>query len=321
MKQTAKLVHAKTASSMSEILENWKIGAEYEVELIPSYWGNTLLVTTADARCFILKKKADLLRAEQECILLSRLSQAGTPVSVPIRTVDASWHVSRQAEIFCLYPRLPGQIVKEHYAGNAAERAGAMGRAIALLHRCLLTCSDLDGYHDLGLMEQIREWAIPRIRGHRTIVDADLVEQVWGAVEQEMSPHYAELPEQLIHRDPHPANMLFESGRLSGFVDFEMVTRGPRIFDVCYCGTSLLVSGFPDKDKMKAWPALFHALVEGYQEMYPLTPYELSSLYGTLAAIELLFAAFSLETRAEEAARSNISVLSWLSANRARIAP
>jgi Ser/Thr protein kinase RdoA (MazF antagonist) len=120
----------------------------------------------------------------------------------------------------------------------------------------------------------------------------------------------------LIHRDLHPANMLFDAGRLTGFIEFEWVCGGPRIFDVCYCATSLLVSAFPDPERMQRWPDLLHSLLKGDQTICPFIPAELSALYGTLAAIELLFIAFSLETHADEAAKRNTSILKWLAANR-----
>jgi Ser/Thr protein kinase RdoA (MazF antagonist) len=70
----------------------------------------------------------------------------------------------------------------------------------------------------------------------------------------------------MIHRDAHPSNMLFDGGELTGFLDFEMVTRGLRVFDVCYCGSALLAGGFDEVEKRKQWPELFHSLL---QTAYP----------------------------------------------------
>ncbi len=301
---------------MEELLRNWNIGNVSAIEPISSYWGKTSLIKTFDGHCFILKEKSNSSKTEQESNLLSSLSKVGAPVAMPVRTVDAAWCAVKEGKIFCLYPKLPGEIISEHYAGNATSRAEALGKAIGFLHTCFLKCDNLSNYPDMQLMEKIREWAIPCIRKHKTIVNGDSIEKVWRDVEQEMGSLYDELPKQLIHRDSNPANMLFDAGRLTGFVDFEMVVRGPRIFDVCYCGSSLLVSGFPHIEKMQSWPALFRSLVKGYQEVFPLTSSESLALYGTLAAIELLFAAFSLETQAEEAAKCNASVLNWLTENR-----
>ncbi len=305
--------------AMDDFLRSWNIGNIAAIEPLSSYWGRTSLVKTVHGHRFVLKEKSDLSQTEQEFRLLSSLSKVGAPVAVPVRTVDAASYALNGGKIFCLYPKLPGKIITEHYAANATARAEALGKAIGFLHTCFLKCGSLISYQDMHLMKQIREWAIPSIRQHKTTVDGDSLEKVWREVEQEMDPLYEHLPKQLIHRDPGPTNILFDKGRLTGFIDFETVTRGPRIFDVCYCGTLLLVSGFPDTEKMQSWPTLFRSLVKGYQEVCPLNSSELSVLYGTLAAIELQFVAFSLETQDDGAARCNASVLNWLSANRGLI--
>jgi Ser/Thr protein kinase RdoA (MazF antagonist) len=301
---------------MKKILKSWNIGNISAIEPIPSYWGKTSLIKTVDEQCFILKEKSDLAQTGREFDLLFGLSKVGAPVAVPIRTVDGAWYTLNEGKIFCLYPKLSGKIVDEHYAGNAPERAKAFGKAIGFLHTCFLQCDSLSGYREMKLIEQIQEWAIPCVRKNRTIVDGDKIEGIWGEVGQEMDSLYSELPKQLIHRDANPANMLFDQGKLTGFVDFDMVVRGPRVFDVCYCGSSMLVGGFQDSAKVEKWPGLLRSLVKGYQEVCPLTSSEHLAMYGTLAVIQLLFMAFSLENQAEGAARCNASVLKWLSANR-----
>jgi Ser/Thr protein kinase RdoA (MazF antagonist) len=301
---------------VEDFLRSWDIGNVSAIEPISSYWGKTSLVKTIDGHCFILKEKSDLSQTEQEFNLLSSLSKVGTPVAVPIRAMDGAWYTSSKGKVFCLYPRLPGRIIVDHYAGNAKGRAKAFGKAIGFLHTCFLKCDNLSGFQEMKLIEQIQKWAIRCIRKNRDVVDGGTIERIWGEVEQGMDSLYSELPKQLIHRDLNPANMLFDKGRLTGFVDFDMVVRGPRIFDVCYCGSSILVGGFQDSAKVEKWPSLFRSLVRGYQEVCPLTLPERLALYGTLAAIQLLFLAFCLETQAEEAARCNSSVLKWLSVNR-----
>jgi Ser/Thr protein kinase RdoA (MazF antagonist) len=301
---------------MKDFLKNWDIGDVAAIEPIHSYSGKVSLVKTIRNHCYILKEKSNLIQVDQESKLLSSLYEAGAPVAVPIRTVDAKWYTWAEGKIFCLYPKLPGYVIAEHYAGNAIRRAEMLGKAIGFLHSCFLKCQHINDYADMQLLEQVRNWAIPCIKEHTTILEGNEIEKIWDDIEQEINPVHAELPMQLIHRDLHPANMLFEQDQVTGFIDFEIVVRGPRIFDVCYCGTSLLVSGFPDTEKMQAWPALFHSLLKGYQAVCALHHSELQALHGTLAAIELLFAAFSFETQAEETARCNISVLKWLSTSR-----
>ncbi|MFT3890785.1 MAG: hypothetical protein QM730_04055 [Anaerolineales bacterium] len=76
------------------------------------------------------------------------------------------------------------------------------------------------------------------------------------------------------------------------------------------------MGAYPNSAKMQTWLTLFASLLEGYQEISPLSPSEIQALPGILAAIELLFAAFSFETQAEAAARCNLNVLKWLSENK-----
>ncbi len=171
----------------------------------------------------------------------------------------------------------------------------------------------------MALIEQIQQWAIPCVREHRAVVDGDAVEHIWHQVEPDMVALYSALPKQLIHRDPNPANMLFDAGQLTGFVDFDMTVRGPRIFDPCYCGSSILVGGFSDSAKVAQWPGILRRLMQGYQEQCPLTTAETQAVYGTLVTIQLLYMAFSLETQAAGAAQYNARVLNWLSANRENI--
>lgn len=301
---------------MRGLVRNWDIGNVSAIEPIPSYWGKTALVRTVGGSCFILKEQANLPQTEREYGLLCRLLKAGTPVAVPIHTVDGARYASSEGKVFCLYPKLPGKAVVDHYAGNAARRARAFGKAIGFLHTCFLKCGSLPGFREMDLIAQIQEWAIPRIQQNSDVVDGDAMERTWKEVRPELGSLYGQLPKQLIHRDLNPANMLFAQGKLTGFVDFDMVVSGPRIFDVCYCGSSLLVGGFQDPAKVVQWPGLFRSLVRGYQEVCPLIAPEHLALYGTLLAIQLLFMAFSLETQAAGAARCNASVFHWLSANR-----
>ena len=303
---------------MKKLLKNWNIGNVSTIEPISSYWGKTSLVTTADGKYFILKEKQSLYKAKQEFNLLSNLSNSGAPVAIPICPIGGDHYLLVDGKTYCLYPKLPGKAIEEHYAGDATARAKSFGNAVAFLHSCLLKSESISGIPELKLIEQIQEWAIPCIRKNGEVVDGYAVEETWNTFERGMVQLEDDLPKQLIHRDLHPANMLFENGRLTGFIDFDMIVSGFRIFDVCYCATSILVGGFQDSAKREKWSDILYALVDGYQEMCPLSLIELQAIPGTLAAIELLFMAFGLETQAEGAAKCNASVLDWLSRNKER---
>jgi Ser/Thr protein kinase RdoA (MazF antagonist) len=301
---------------MKEILDKWSIGPVATFESTP-VGDSTLFVTTVDGACFVLKERADLARVQRECALLPELSKAGIPTPIPIATVDGDLYaMGGEGQTFRLYPRLPGEIVIEHYGGDAEKRAGAFGRAIGFLHERLRACGGLKGIRDMDLLGQIEGWAIPRIRAGNAVVDADAVEGIWREVEGEFVPCHDDLPKQVIHRDAHPWNILFDEGRLTGYLDFEMVVRGLALFDVCYCASAILVDGFEDAERAQKWPALFRSLVSGYETFRPLSPPGRLAVYGVLVAIELIFIAFWLDHRDRDNARSIGHMLYWLSVNR-----
>ncbi len=304
---------------MEELLQHWGIGRVDSIEPLTSFTGRVYQIHTADGQDFILKEKSGRSEAEREAALLLGLSKVGAPVALPVPTVAGGYMLLEAGKIFILYPRLPGEPFTEHYGGEASARAEGYGRAIAHLHGWLLKVRSPEEFPEMRLLEQIREWAIPRARKWEAHVNAGALEQVWAQVEIELKLLVAQLPHQLIHRDAHPGNMLFEGERLTGFLDFDLVVRGPRLFDLCYCGTSLLVAGFPAEEKLRAWLALFRALVRGYSAVNPLVPAEREAVYGMLVAIEMLFIAFSLEGGAEAAARCNESLVHWLAAKRAAL--
>jgi Ser/Thr protein kinase RdoA (MazF antagonist) len=169
----------------------------------------------------------------------------------------------------------------------------------------------------MDLIGQIEGWAIPRIRAGKAVVDAKAVEGIWRDVEGGFVPVYDDLPKQMIHRDAHPWNMLFDGGRLTGFLDFEMVVRGLPLFDVCYCASAILVDGFEDAEKAKKWPALLRSLVAGYETFRPLSSAERLAVYGVLVTTQFIFIAYWLDKHSDEDnARSSERMLYWLVENR-----
>jgi Ser/Thr protein kinase RdoA (MazF antagonist) len=248
---------------------------------------------------------------------LHELSKAGVPVPIPVSTVEGNLYaVGSEEQAFQLYPRLPGEIVTDHYGGDAEKRARAFGGAIGFLHERLRTCDGLNGIRDMNFVGQIREWAIPRIRAGKVVIDAEAIERIWRDVEGEFIPLHDDLPKQVIHRDAHPYNMLFDEGELTGFLDFEMAVRGLPLFDVCYCASAVLVDGFEDAEKAQKWPTLFRSLVAGYEAFRPLSSAERLAVYGVLVATEFIFIAFWLDRGDEDNARSSERMLYWLVENR-----
>ena len=305
---------------MEEFLGSWDVGSVETIIPTPTGGGRTWFVRTAGGSRYVLKE-SDLVRTEREHEVIFGLSGTQVPVAMPTRAADGNRYVQgRDGKVCSLYPRLPGQVVPEHYAGDAGKRAGGFGRAIGLLHTGLRELDGMTGFPEMALVTHIDEWAMPRIREGRAVVDAGGLEQIWREARSELGPASKELPRQLIHRDPHPSNMLFTEGRLTGWVDFDLVRRGPRMFDLCYCASSLLVEGFEDHEKGQLWPSLYRSMVQGYEELWPLAASERRAAYGVFVVIELIFTAFWLDRGNEGGARQCERLLYWLAAHRDALA-
>lgn len=118
---------------------------------------------------------------------------------------------------------------------------------------------------------------------------------------------YGQLPKQLIHRDVHFGNFLFDEPHFSGYIDFDLSQRNIRIFDICYFLLGLLAE---DKDvplSTEEWLSIFSEVLAGYKSQIPLTDIEKLSIPYVMESIELLFTTYFLNLgkmpEAEEAAR------------------
>jgi len=302
-----------------KILKNWDIGAVDAIEPTSEGGGNTWFIKTVADQYFVLKV-SDWAYAEREYKFLTGLSQTELPIAAPVLTTAGNWYVDNgKGEIHCLYPKLPGSVIAEHYTGDAKRRAENFGEALGLLHCCLSRLNIADGGREMHLVPQIQKWALPAIEKKKRDIDFLSMESIWGEVEGNLTLLEKEMSLQTIHRDAHPSNMLFEKGQLTGFLDFELVTRGLRLFDVCYCASAILVAGFEDLEKEQQWLELCQSLLQGYQRQQSLKAIECKCVYEILVAIELIFIAFWLQNNHLAQALQLEKLIAWLEKHKSAI--
>jgi Ser/Thr protein kinase RdoA (MazF antagonist) len=298
-----------------DVLRHWVIGKVVSVDPIPSYWGKAASVTTLDQTSYVLKERGSPSQVEKEYDLLCHLHRRSLPVAVPLLTTARLPFAVHAGRTFALCPRLMGSVVTDHYSPGAEGRATAFGAAIGSLHRALKTYPHAQQFQELRLVEHVSTWAVPTIERHAEHVAVERIRAISDDFEKALSPIYADLPQQLIHRDPNPSNILFTSGRLAGFLDFDMVTRCAKVFDPCYCASSMLVGGWRLPQNRNTWLVLLQALMRGYG----LTQTEGRAVFPALLAIQLMFMAFSLDRGQLDAARCNEDVLHWLASKRSAL--
>lgn len=129
------------------------------------------------------------------------------------------------------------------------------------------------------------------------------------------------MPRQLIHRDPHPDNILFKEGRLAGFIDFELSERNVRIFDPCYASTAILNNNYDDPSvDNNRWFSVYRELLSGYDEIARLSELERRAAPNVVLCIQFIcIAYFSGIEKFSALAKTNIDMLHWLVANREKL--
>lgn len=138
----------------------------------------------------------------------------------------------------------------------AFDETGTVGGMPLVLMTCLpghveLQPTDLDDwlYRQAGALVKIHAtpcdgfaWAYfpwGEIKGQR-VPDWATVPEAWEraiAIAEGPQPAYRE---QLLHRDYHPMNVLWQEGKLSGVVDWPSACRGPVGVDLAHCRGNLV---------------------------------------------------------------------------------
>lgn len=265
-------------------------------------------VMASSGKRYYLKAKKSLEEVERELYLDSVLTQYNVPIAAPLISKENRHHANFEGKIFCLYKALAGETASQWYT---LEQAYVFGEAISRLHIGLAHCDESRLFvRPMELERQLREWAIPRSLD----LDEDQMSGVQEYMVAQFFPMIEELPGQIIHRDAHPYNMLFNDGVLSGFIDFDISTIGPRIFDLCYCSTALLMNDFAKLKETGLWFNLLKELIKGYETNIPLMEIERKAIFPMLLAIQLIFTAYFNDQQAD-LARMNLEGLLWLFAH------
>jgi Ser/Thr protein kinase RdoA (MazF antagonist) len=302
--------------SSHDLLAYWEIGPIRSITEQPrgeSASRNVTFVETESGARYVLKRKTVHRTLPHVYKLLETLAEQGVPVAAPLRARSGKPYVQVGDNYFDLSPHLPGTVYNDHYAPGAVDRARQFGAAIARLHAALRSCEQIISVPEMDLPGDIARF-IPVVRSLWPAGQPP-VEPILVELEAGLAACFAELPKQLIHRDAHPGNMLFQDGQLSGWLDFEIMLRGPRLFDLCYCSTSLLINGFGDPNKRQAWFTSLSALVEGYESISTLISVERRALRVMQMSIEVIFIAFFVRIHYPSGVAQNIDALAWLYAN------
>ena len=245
---------------------------------------------------YFLKAKETVEDVEREIMILTACRQSNFPAAEPIAANDGQYFVQHEGKCYVLTTALGGASLTD-----VGPREGKwLGQSIAQFQNAVLglswgTFPKYEGRvsNQLTRLKKLRQ-------GRR---DVDRLIKLFEPLRDG-----EQLSEGLIHRDPHPRNMLFSDGRLTGFVDFDLVKVGPRIFDPCYCATGLLVAGWEQKSHRERWPTILASIVDAYYQTARPPLDERRSTLVMLLEIQLIFVIWHIENSQNKLADLNEQV-------------
>lgn len=291
---------------IGSIMQNWNMEDYKAVQIYDTAWqiGDN----------YILKVYDDVNLIERNIKILSILGDRNIPVGKLVYTKDKTTFAKDEQYYYILSEKLKGSniISIKETSGIGTE----MGKIIADLHIAFKECEKQDEFWDNSLLEEMKGW-----------IKEVFCENGWKYIEESLFEEtvsrlealYDKLPVQLIHRDVHFGNFLFDNGTFSGYIDFDLSQRNIRIFDLCYFVLGLL----SEEDKLEVtseeWFSVLKDVFEGYNSKLQLSEEERMAVPYVMKSIELLFAAWFLGQNDIKCVESAMKIFLFVDENQEEI--
>lgn len=235
---------------------------------------------------FMLKAYEDEKSLERNVQFLTVLAECGAPSARIIKTRDGEAYGKTGGKCWLMTAKLPGNSLADIRDPGAAEK---MGETIARLHAILRKCEKKLTLWDNSLLDEMEGWVRQTLQQNGW---KPVSRQEWLSVTERLRDLYSGLPRQLIHRDVHFGNFLFQNGEFSGYLDFDLSQRNIRIFDPAYFLTGLLAQEGGSKLSTQEWLEITASVLSGYESVDGLKQEEKAALPCVMESIEILFAAY-----------------------------
>lgn len=270
---------------------------------------------TNEEKNYVLKKKENLDQIIAEVKLLTTLSKCNIKAQQPLQTPEGDYFVSYENTYYCMYEYLAGNVLDVKDINRLKVLARDIGKEIAKLHQALGQLHTEMQFIDHDLYMTVYEWAIPTIE-ESSIVNPKVI-KLMKQLRPDMEKMLSSLAKQIIHRDTHLSNLVFEGNSFVGFLDFEIAEINIRIFDICYCLTSILSELFTNEKLKNQWFSLIKPIIEGYNNQTPLSQEEKSVLWHVMLGIQVIFITYFINS--PEILEINQDMFLWIYENKKTI--
>lgn len=291
---------------VSEILCDWDIKDVDIEQIYDSVW------QVGDK--YVLKVYDKPTMLERNIKVISILSDLGIPVGRLILNKNNLIYSKDEHNYYILTEKLKGSNIVS--ISELDKLSYKMGEIIAALHNAFLQCEQQDEFWENSLLLEMKGWIRDAfIKNEWAVVNKNLYDDTLINLER----LYDTLPVQLIHRDVHFGNFLFDNDSFSGYIDFDLSQRNIRIFDLCYFVLGLLSAEETIVITKEKWFDVLKNVFKGYNEVNKLLPQEISAVPYVMKSIELLFVAWFLNQNDKKCCENAVEIFSFINDNTEKI--
>jgi Ser/Thr protein kinase RdoA (MazF antagonist) len=247
------------------------------------------IVGSGNRKYFLKQYIDDLARVKNTHIAKKYFSQNGIPAILPIATKNKKTYFIYEKKIYAIFPFCQGrQFVRTRITRKALISAGKMLAKIHLLDQ---------GENRIKVMERSFSWdkslAILKLEEIKKIILSKIEKTSFdktalGFLELKLKlikknrknvSDFKFEKNSIIHADYHESNMFFdENSDLKHIFDWEMVSFGPRIFDVVKALDFICFYGKYEEKNFR----MAKFFLQTYHKLYPIDRQELE--WGIRAA-------------------------------------
>lgn len=293
-------------NKIQQIINEWDIEKKKVKQIYDSAW--------QIGEDFVLKTYKDVNMLQRNIKILTILEDMEIPVGGIVLTKNKKTYANDNEYYYILTNKLSGSNITDIHKNTAI--ASEMGRVLARLHKAFKECETQDVFWDNSLLKEMKGW-----------IKSDFLKNNWKYVDESrfgnlvdrLEKLYDKLPIQLIHRDVHLGNFLFENGKFSGYIDFDLSQRNIRIFDLCYFMLGLLSEEEVLDISEEQWFDILKYFFAGYEQEDELLPEEKQAVPYVMEAIELLFVAWFMGQNDTKCAEDAMRIYNFVERNTERI--
>lgn len=311
-----------------------------KLETVLAYWGfnDDLEINEEDVNCetereshvwtinkdYILKMTSCENEMKNNTYIANLLLREGIPAQRVISNLNGGEYVTVENRYYGLFTKLKGEVIKDYFEGDYLKRAFYLGQCVGELHKGLKNItSELvknKKILDNNMTDELSGWVSEEIDKYVPICklpqgDIEAFNKIYIDMKKNFEELYIKLPRQIIHRDFHGGNMIFDKDRLVGYIDFDLCQINARIYDVCYLCTGVLSGIFDDIDKRKKWIRFAKKVVNGYKSETNITIEEKKAIKYMFFLIELIIIAYFAGNSYTDVADTNIKMINWINSN------